>query len=334
MSRRPPRECADAARLCVRIRRALDGVAFATLLVAPVVEAQRSGKPIIDVHLHAYAGRVESPAYRVTPGESPDVARLRAVVAEMDANNVVLGIMGGIARYSRLAGQAYPARFIVGVSFPCTDGLDPNLVQCFDDGSDWPKVDWLRAEIEAGKIGALGELFGVYYGLSPQDSAWIPYYALAAVLDIPVIVHVGAGPPPQMRTPGCCPNFKGEYGDPLLLEPVLKRFPNLRLILVHAFDAPPSIELMRRYSNVYVETSPMDRVPQFFVHQALRAYKAAGLMDRVVFGSDYFGAMAKSIGVIEAADFLTEEDKRAIFYNNAARLLELTPEHIRQHHSR
>jgi hypothetical protein len=250
----------------------------------------------------------------------------------MDANNVVLGIMGGIARYSRLAGAAYPERFVVAVSFPCTDGLDPNLVQCFDDRSDWPRVDWLRAEIEARRIGALGELLGVYYGISPQDSAWTPYYELAASLDVPLIVHVGAGPPPAMRTPGCCPNFRGEYGDPRLLDPVLKRFPNLRLILVHAFDAAPSIELMRRYPNVYVETSPMDRVPQFLVHRALRAYKAAGLMDRVVFGSDYFGAVAKSIAVIEAADFLTEEDKRAIYYNNAARLLRLTPEQVRRHH--
>ena len=70
------------------------------------------------------------------------------------------------------------------------------------------------------------------------------------------------------------------------------------------------------------------------VHSALRAYKEAGLIDRVVFGSDYFGAVRTSINVIEAATFLTEGDKRAIYYDNAAKFLRLTSEQIRRHYAR
>ena len=39
-----------------------------------------------------------------------------------------------------------------------------------------------------------------------------------------------------------------------------------------------------------------------------------------------------AIDWIEQADFLTAEQKRDIFYNNAARFLRLTPEQIARHH--
>ena len=39
-----------------------------------------------------------------------------------------------------------------------------------------------------------------------------------------------------------------------------------------------------------------------------------------------------SVGKLESFDFLTEEERRDILYNNAARFLELTDEQIEQHH--
>jgi hypothetical protein len=43
------------------------------------------------------------------------------------------------------------------------------------------------------------------------------------------------------------------------------------------------------------------------------------------------GAIEPAIGSIEAADFLSDEQKRAILYDNAARFLRLTPEDITRH---
>jgi predicted TIM-barrel fold metal-dependent hydrolase len=58
----------------------------------------------------------------------------------------------------------------------------------------------------------------------------------------------------------------------------------------------------------------------------------AGLGKRVMFGSDQMEwpeTIGLAIDAINAADFLTPEQKRDIFYNNAARFLRLENVHIK-----
>ena len=126
------------------------------------------------------------------------------------------------------------------------------------------------------------------------------------------------------RVEGCCAAFNGDLGHPVLYEPILARHPQLRLVLYHVFRPDfvrEAIELLDRYPNVMVETSPMMLVPTPLVHSAIKAFDQAGHGDRIVFGSDYWGAIPGSIEVIESVPFLSETQKRAILYDNAARLL-------------
>ena len=62
-----------------------------------------------------------------------------------------------------------------------------------------------------------------------------------------------------------------------------------------------------------------------------------GLSKRIMFGSDQM-MWPETIGVaietIETAEFLTNEEKRDIFYYNAARFLRLSEEEIARHHGR
>jgi predicted TIM-barrel fold metal-dependent hydrolase len=61
----------------------------------------------------------------------------------------------------------------------------------------------------------------------------------------------------------------------------------------------------------------------------------AGLGKRLMFGSDQMiwpEAIGMAVESIESADFLTDADKRDIFYNNAARFLRLSDEGIKAHH--
>ena len=54
-----------------------------------------------------------------------------------------------------------------------------------------------------------------------------------------------------------------------------------------------------------------------------------------MFGSDngyWPDAIPIAIEAIESADFLTEQQKRDIFYNHAARFLRFSPEEIAAHH--
>lgn len=299
-------------------------VLFMLLLFLPA-DAQDAA-PVIDMHLHAGPGRAASDSYTVREGETPDAARRRTLLADMEAHGVVLGIVGGPPVYVERIRQAAPTRLIGSVAFPCTDGRSPNRYRCFEDGGDWPDLDALRTWVEADRLGALGELYNVYAGVSPLDPQMEPYYAFAAEHDLIVVTHAEAGPPPRARPPGCCPHFEEDYADPALYADVLERYPTLRLVLYHVFRpafVDAAIQLMDAYPGVMVETSPMSRVPTSPVHAALRRYVEAGHGDRIVFGSDYLGAIGESLKVIEAAPLSTEQ-KRAILYDNAARFLRLS----------
>ena len=60
----------------------------------------------------------------------------------------------------------------------------------------------------------------------------------------------------------------------------------------------------------------------------------AGLGKRIMFGSDQMvwpEKIGEAVETIKQAPFLTEEQKRDIFYNNAARFLELNEEEIELH---
>lgn len=293
--------------------------------------------PVIDMHLHAGPGSEESTYYTIREGETPDEARLRTLLADMDAHKVVYGIIGGPPEHVERFRQAAPVPLIGSVILPCINGHSPNFYGCYENGGDWPDLDWLRAEIEAGRVGGLGELYNVYAGVSPRDPRMQPYLDLAAQHDLIVAVHAERGPPPEseIRAAGCCPDFDGELGDPALWEDALARHPDLRLILYHTLRpefVESAIALMDKYPNVVAETSPMTLVPMPFVHVALRRYVEAGHIDRIVFGSDYLGAIGGSLAVIETADFLSDAQKRAILYNNAARFLRLSEGEIARHH--
>jgi len=59
--------------------------------------------------------------------------------------------------------------------------------------------------------------------------------------------------------------------------------------------------------------------------------------NRVMFGSDQMvwpGVIKRSIAVIEEAFFLSDEQKRDILYNNAARFLRLSEQEIARHHGK
>lgn len=66
--------------------------------------------------------------------------------------------------------------------------------------------------------------------------------------------------------------------------------------------------------------------PRKGFHAYLRRLVEAGYGKRVMFGSDQMvwpEAIGMAVEAIEAADFLTREQKADIFYNNAARFLRL-----------
>ncbi len=188
-----------------------------------------------------------------------------------------------------------------------------------------PSVETLRQLFKAGKFTVLGEALTQYEGVAPDDPVWEPYFALCEELDIPVGIHVGLGPPGASYFSS--PKYRARISNPLLLEDVLVRHPKLRLYVMHA-GWPMSdqmVALLYAHPQVYVDVAVIDwAIPRKEFHQYLRRLVEAGFGKRIMFGSDQMvwpGAIDIAIEGIRSADFLSEEQKRDIFYNNAARFL-------------
>lgn len=81
-------------------------------------------------------------------------------------------------------------------------------------------------------------------------------------------------------------------------------------------------------SIVYTEPRPA-------FYRFLQGIVESGYGERVMFGSDQMvwpGIIEPSIQSIEDAPFLSEAQKRDIFYNNAARFLRLSSAVVARHH--
>jgi uncharacterized protein len=279
--------------------------------------------PLIDMHLHAAAIR--------------SVAHPDSVLEWMDRN----GVARAMLLVHDTAGLGWrewaPDRFVAAVSFPCHEGRQPVTQQpCFTEWNGWPDPEWLRTQHALGRLGALGELFNVYYGIPATHERLAPYWALAEELDIPVGVHTGRGPPPARRAAGCCPGFDDDHGDPALLEPVLRRHPKLRVWLMHAGGPflDEAIALMRAFPNVYADMSILNSMaPVEYEARSLRAFLDAGLGNRIMLGTDN-QPIERILERMDAFHFLSEAQRRAIVYDNAARFLRLSPEEIARHRSR
>lgn len=91
---------------------------------------------------------------------------------------------------------------------------------------------------------------------------------------------------------------------------------------------------MFQYPQVHADLSTITRVvPREAFHDYLSALVRAGYGKRLMFGTDGPPSLVgQAVERIESASFLTDERKRDIFYNNAARFLRLTEEEISAHH--
>ncbi|NGP89927.1 amidohydrolase family protein [Fodinibius halophilus] len=300
-------------------------ICFTNIAVAQT--APQQSLPIIDVHLHA-----------TNEGSKNINSDLPSVLQHMKDYNVVLSVLSGANRtLARQWKESAPDKFIIGPTFPCTDGTYPRMYPCFKENSGWPEISWLEKQYKAGQMDVMGELLYVYYGIKPSHDHLDPYFNLAAKYSIPVGVHAADGPPPKKRMSGCCPNFNGEMGNPLLLKPVLEKYPNLRIWLMHGGEVKfhkQAIELMKTHPNVYADMSILNSIYPDKIHKKLlKDFIEAGLGDRIMFGSDNvpIGSMIKGLNSFK---FLSDEERRNIFYDNAATFFRLSKQTIATHHGK
>lgn len=217
--------------------------------------------------------------------------------------------------------QAYESsndlNILHGLFVPCPNGKVPySLQQCFENGNEWPDIKWVEQQIKEKKIDFIGEVLTQYHGISSSDTLMYPYYALAERYNLPVGIHTGSAGPDHG-----CPNFKEEMGNPVLLKETLKRFPKLKVWLMHGGGpfVKECMQMMKEYPGLYTDISVLNNpniIPAKDYADILKAFLNAGLEDRLMFGSDN-ADIKTTITSVQQLDFLSAQQKEKIFHSNA-----------------
>lgn len=188
-------------------------------------------------------------------------------------------------------------------------------------------VEAFRDSLSSGFYKVMAEVAPQYQGLSPSDPSLDPYFAIAEELNIPVGIHMGTGGNGMANLTQ--PKYRASLGDPFLLEDLLARHPKMKIWVQHS--GYPMVEhmiaLMGANAYVYVDISGMIwSYPLDDVHYYIKRMVQAGFGKRIMYGTDFMmwpRLFETSMGVIEHAQYLSEDQKRDILFNNAARFFRM-----------
>ncbi len=294
--------------------------------------AQDTELPIIDIHLHAYqeiaqnqkaSWASENYAQVLSSPENAEV-HFKKVLSEMEKNNIKLALVSSSSlKALEEWQQSRPELFLTGI-------------QTKENGRPILSPDSLKTYFENDKVNFLGELGLQYFGIAPDDLMMEPYYQIAEENGIPICLHTGLGPPGGPHS--FAPEFRTTLGKPSLLEPVLVKHPNLKVFIAHAGwpYISETIAMMYVYPELYADIGILTwALPKAAFYSSLKMLLDAGFGKRIMFGSDQMfwpEAISIAVATVNEAPFLSNEEKRDILYNNAARFLELSEETILSHH--
>jgi predicted TIM-barrel fold metal-dependent hydrolase len=229
--------------------------------------------------------------------KSPD---LHELLDEMDANGVERAILMSSARETASHALAFveqrPDRFALAVG-----GF--NLLK------PMPTVRALESFVRDHRVAyaVVGPSFwgdGMY---PPTDPVYYPLYVKCCELDLPLCMNTGIPGPP----------LPAEPQNPIHIDRVCYRFPELKLCMIHGADPwwDTAIRLMIKYRNLRLMTSAWSpkRLPESLLH-----YLRTRGKDRILFASDYpVLSFERTLG--EAANLDLADDVRdGWLYANAA----------------
>jgi uncharacterized protein len=314
------------------------------LLFLPLVAAVcQAPPPVIDVHMHAGPAKgfgalgikacpgdvaktwpaVDPRSTRTTPDDLEDCpnpiyslktdSEVFETTKRLMQKFNITGVLSGPEEYVTRWGADLGSRVIPAIMVP-------------EPGN--PSLGHLHELVDSKKVRVLGEVTLQYAGISPADPRFEPYWDLAERKDIPVGIHIGPGPAGGVDVWNQ-KSYRVALSDPELLEPVLIRHPKLRVYVMHAGwpMGDRMVHMLYTYPRLYVDTGVIDwYLPRKEFHQYLKRLVDAGFCSRIMFGSDQMiwpQMIEVAIESINSAEFLTQQQKRDVLYNNAVRFLRL-----------
>jgi uncharacterized protein len=272
--------------------------------------------PIIDMHMHAYEdgasmlGLAHPPTLRDQVFQGVETAEelKEQVLEKFREYNIVKAVVTN--------GQIWKTDF-------------PDQILIADSNKP---IDSLRNMYQNGQLHVIGEMSPFYAGIRANDPSQLPFFGLAEELGIPVGFHVLPGGPNYgfHHMPEMLGGMRVYNADPMQLEEVLVKFPDLKIYIMHG--GWPYVEdvkaLLYAHPDVYVDIAVINWIlPREEMYTYLKSLINAGFGNRIMYGSDQMvwpQTIDIAIETINSADFLTIEQKEDIFYDNAAEFLGLS----------
>ena len=279
--------------------------------------------PIIDMHIHAFGAK--NPMYGFT---HPPTLRGQTFKGVTSAEEQKKEVLERFKKYNIVKAVVTDGEMWF------KDAPDRVLIA----GAEKP-IDSLRKQHKAGQLQVMAEMGPFYEGIKADDPSQIPYFALANELGIPVGFHIFPGGPNSgfHLMPEMLGGMRTYNANPLQLEDVIVKFPNLKIYIMHG--GWPYVEdvkaLMYAHPNLYVDIAVINWIlPKKELYNYITSLIDAGFGNRIMYGSDEMvWPQVIDIGIetINSATHLTLKQKEDIFYNNAATFLGLSKEEIAKH---
>jgi predicted TIM-barrel fold metal-dependent hydrolase len=172
----------------------------------------------------------------------------------------------------------------------------------------------VRRQLDLGAVAL--KVHPVHGNFAPNDRELYPAYAECQARGIPVITHTG---------PSSFPGASGRRGDPVLMDDVLRDFPDLTVVLAHggrgwSYETAGFMALARPNLWLDIAGLPPKRLPRYFERFELDRIAA-----KWIFGTDWPGIPGVAANIKAVADLgLSPAVLDAVLGGNAERVYQLS----------
>jgi len=278
------------------------------------------GHRLIDVHLHpaklsglklswdTWVQNFDSPELRAIY-DADGVVDPAAFDAHLDEQGVDVAVV--LAEYSpRVTGVQAVEDFVpLAEQNPARIKFAANV----NPHVHFPVDEELVRQLDLGAIAL--KVHPVHAGIAANDRALYPAYAICQERGIPVIVHCGTS---------TFPGALNQYGDPVLLDDVLRDFRDLDIVLAHGgrgwwYDAAAFLALTNPHVWIELSGLPPSRLQTYYARHSWPR-----LTRRMIFGTDWPGIPGIAANARAVAKLLPDDETvDLVLADNAARVYHL-----------
>lgn len=171
----------------------------------------------------------------------------------------------------------------------------------------------LARQLDLGAVAL--KVHPVHGNFAPNTRELYPAYALCQARGVPVITHTG---------PSSFPGASGRRGDPVLMDDVLRDFPDLTVVLAHggrgwSYETAGFMALSRPNLWLDIAGLPPKRLPHYF-----ERFDLERIAQKWIFGTDWPAIPGHDANLAAVRNLgLSEPTLDAVLGGNAARVYRL-----------